>query len=383
VRVEIARSISSIDPASWNALAGSSPFLRHEFLCALHESGCASPSTGWAPHYLLLEERGALKAAMPLYLKNHSYGEYVFDWSWADAFHRHGLDYYPKLLCAVPFTPVTGPRLLVSDPRHRVTLVRAALELARELGVSSLHCLFPENEDAKACAAAGMLMRHGVQFHWTNAGYASFEAFLASFNHAKRKKIKQERRRVRDAGIGFEWREGAEITERDWAFFYRCYAGTYRDHHSSPYLSPDFFQRIGRSMPGNLMLVIALRDGKPIAASFNVHDDVRLYGRYWGTLEHHPLLHFETCYYQVIEYCIARGLQAFEGGAQGEHKMARGLLPVETCSAHWIAQSEFAEAIGRFLGRETRGIEHYVDELRERTPFRRGEPAEEAQPVDG
>jgi uncharacterized protein len=370
MKIEVVSSIAPVSAAQWNALAGDHPFVRHEFLSALHETGCASDETGWSPRYLLLKEQRTLVAAMPLYLKSHSYGEYVFDWSWAEAYHRHGLEYYPKLLCAIPFTPVRGPRLLVREPRHRRILVESTLALAGELGVSSLHCLFPCDDDADAFEAAGMMMRHGVQFHWSNAGYASFEEFLASLNHDKRKKIRQEKRRVRDAGITFEWREGAQITEAHWAFFYRCYARTYREHHSTPYLDLEFFRRIGSVMPQNLVLVIASRAGKPIAASFNVHDGVRLYGRYWGALEPHPLLHFETCYYQVIEYCIARGLRAFEGGAQGEHKMARGLLPVETRSAHWIARREFADAIGRFLNRETRGIDHYVDELRERTPFR-------------
>jgi len=307
---------------------------------------------------------------MPLYAKMHSYGEYVFDWSWADAYHRHGLDYYPKLVCAVPFTPVTGRRVLAGDAAAREQLAAAALELARELDVSSLHCLFPVGEDAEALAAQGMMIRHGVQFHWSNAGYESFDAFLAGMNHDKRKKVRQERRKVRDAGITFEWREGRDITERDWAFFYRCYSRTYREHHSTPYLSLEFFQRIGRTMPENLLLVIAYRNGRPIAASFNVHDGARLYGRYWGAIEHHPVLHFETCYYQVIEYCIARGIRAFEGGAQGEHKMARGLMPVETHSAHWIARREFSAAIESFLTRESRGIAHYMDELKEHRPFR-------------
>jgi predicted N-acyltransferase len=312
-------------------------------------------------------------------LKSHSYGEYVFDWSWADAYHRHGIEYYPKLLCAVPFTPVTGPRLLAANERDRKQLLAAALELARECRVSSFHCLFPVERDLEALADHGMLIRHGVQFHWTNPGYSTFEDFLKSLNHDKRKKIKQERRKVREAGITFEWREGRDISESDWVFFYRCYARTYREHHSTPYLNIEFFRRIGEAMPENLVLVIAKRENKPIAASLEVHDGTRLYGRYWGALEHHPVLHFETCYYQVIEYCIARGLKVFEGGAQGEHKMARGLMPVQTSSAHWIARRDFAEAIESFLSKETRGIAHYLDELNERRPFHEPRPAEESQ----
>ncbi len=371
VTLEVAGSIAHVPPEQWNALAGGNPFLRHEFLNALHETGCASAKTGWAPQYLLMRSNTGIDAAMPLYLKGHSYGEYVFDWSWADAYHRHGLEYYPKLLCAVPFTPVTGPRLLARTPALRAALAAGAMELARELDVSSLHCLFPATEDAELFAARGMMVRHGVQFHWSNLEYESFDHFLAGMNHDKRKKIRQERRKVHDAGITFEWREGKEITDEDWSFFYRCYARTYREHHSTPYLNLEFFRRIGRTMPENLLLIVALREGQRIAASFDVHDGTRLYGRYWGALEHHPALHFETCYYQVIEYCIARKIQFFEGGAQGEHtKLARGLLPVETSSAHWISKREFAEAIQSFLARETAGMAHHIDELNERRPFK-------------
>jgi predicted N-acyltransferase len=223
------------------------------------------------------------------------------------------------------------------------------------------------------------MLRHGVQFHWSNAGYGSFDDFLTSLNHAKRKNIKQERRKVHEAGITFEWREGRDIAERDWAFLYRCYARTYREHHSTPYLNLEFFHRIGHSMPENLLLVLAYRAGRPIAASFYVHDGTRLYGRHWGAIEHHPLLYFETCYYQGIEYCIARGIGVFEGGAQGERtKLARGLLPVETCSAHWIARREFATAIENFLTKESHGIAHYMDELNERGPFKMKSEEKEA-----
>ena len=370
MRIEVAASLSGIDPGDWNRLAGDDPFLRHEFLSALHDTGCAATATGWTPQYLLLREHGKLAGAMPLYLKTHSYGEYVFDWAWADAYCRHGLNYYPKLLSAIPFTPVTGRRVLADDPRHHQRLIAAALQLARELEVSSLHCLFPTRREAEHMAGGGMMLRHGVQFHWTNQGYASFDHFLGGMSHDKRKKIRQEQRKVREAGISFRWLEGAEIGAADWAFFTRCYRRTYREHRSTPYLNLEFFQRIGRTMPENLLLVVAQRDHRPIAASFNVHNGKRLFGRHWGALEHHPALHFETCYYQAIEYCIARGIAAFEGGARGEHKMARGLLPVETVSTHWLAHPEFAAAIEQFLTREAAGVAHYLDELEERRPFK-------------
>ena len=368
--VEVRDSIAAIPAHDWNRLAGDDPFLRHEFLNALHETGCAGADSGWAPRYLILREQGALAGAMPLYLKTHSYGEYVFDWAWADAYRRHGLRYYPKLLNAVPFTPVAGRRLLADTAAQRRLLLAAALELARESAASSLHCLFPPQAEAAEMQDGGLMLRHGVQFHWQNPGYADFAGFLATLNHDKRKKIKQERRRVRDAGISFEWFSGTAITDALWVFFNRCYRETYRQHRSTPYLNLDFFRAIGRGMPENLLLIVASRDGRPAAASLNIHNARRLCGRYWGALEHHPALHFETCYYQVIEFCIARGIATFEGGAQGEHKMARGLLPAETRSAHWLAHPQFAAAIEDFLQREKHGMSAYVDELGERSPFK-------------
>lgn len=372
IAIEVAGSIAQLPAAEWNALADGDPFLSHAFLNALHESGCADPATGWAPCYLLMRDNGRLSGAMPLYLKSHSWGEYVFDWAWADAYRRHGLAYYPKLVNAVPFTPVTGRRLLASTPAGRARLLDAAFRLARETGASSLHCLFPTEEDAADMRAADMMVRHGVQFHWRNRGYADFDAMLADMGRDKRKKIRQERRRVRDAGIRFEWREGADIDDGLWRFFYRCYRNTYARHGSTPYLSLDFFREIGRALAAHLLLVVALRGEEPVAASLNVRDGGRLCGRYWGTLEYHDGLHFETCYYQTIEFCIARGIPLFEGGAQGEHKVARGLLPERTLSAHWLDHPEFAAAVEDFLRRESEGITQYMDELDGHSPFRPG-----------
>lgn len=366
----MATSLSDVDPGEWDRLAGDDPFLRHAFLHGLHETGCASPETGWAPQYLLLHEHAKLVAAMPLYLKDHSYGEYVFDWAWADAYHRHGITYYPKLLGAIPFTPVAGSRLLAREPEHRDRLVAGALELARRSGITSLHILFPSAADLECLSAQGFLLRRGRQFHWENAGYPDFEAFLARLSHDKRKKIRQERRRVRDAGIAFSWIEGRDIRPEDWKFFARCYRQTYREHHSSPYLNLGFFLHLGSAMPDNMVLVRAERQGTPVAASLLVRNKTRLYGRHWGALEYHPSLHFEACYYQGIEYAISNGLQVFEGGAQGEHKMARGLMPVTTHSAHWLAHPEFSAAIENFLERESAIMEMHDHELSARTPFK-------------
>jgi predicted N-acyltransferase len=312
-----------------------------------------------------------LVAAMPLYVKSHSYGEYVFDWAWADAYRRNGLEYYPKLLSAIPFTPVTGGRLLARDEAARSALVKALLTLQQEADVSSTHVLYPPPQQAEALERAGFLLRNGVQFHWLNAGYQDFDQFLSTLEQKKRKNIRAERRKVRDAGIGFRRLDGAQIGEADWRFFKRCYDHTYSAHYSSPYLNLDFFLRIGASMPDNLLLVVAERDGKPIASSLVVHDGQTLYGRYWGTLEQHDCLHFETAYYQPLEFCIERGLAAFEGGAQGEHKMARGFLPQKTWSAHWLAHPAFSDAVERFLEQESGGIAAYMDELDERNPFRK------------
>jgi len=371
VTIEVVDTLSGVAAEEWNPLAGDDPFLRHEFLSALHDSGCAATATGWTPRYLLLKSHGRLAGAMPLYLKTHSYGEYVFDWAWADAYHRHGLDYYPKLLSAIPFTPVAGRRILADTPEQRDRLITAALALARELHVSSFHCLFPPREQAEHMRGRGMMLRHGVQFHWTNRGYASFDDFLAGMNHDKRKKIRQERRKLRDAGIEFEWVEGAAIDDQHWRFFARCYGQTYREHHSTPYLNLDFFRRIGATLPEHTLLVLARRDGRLIAASLNIRNGHRLFGRYWGALEFHPALHFEACYYQGIEHCIERGIGFFDPGTQGEHKLARGFEPTRTTSAHWLEHAGFRDAVARYLERERAAIDAYIASAREHLPFQR------------
>jgi len=305
---------------------------------------------------------------MPIFAKTHSYGEYVFDWAWADAHQRHGVEYYPKLVCAVPFTPVRGTRLLGISRETKKTLASAALDLAQDF--SSLHVLFAEDDDAALLAEAGFMLRRTVQFHWKNDGYAGFEDFLARLSHQRRKNIRQERRRVREAGVTFRWLEGAAIEREHWEFFNRCYRRTYAAHRSTPYLNLEFFLRLGAALPDNVTLLLAERAGKPVAASLLLRDAGTVYGRYWGSVEHIPLLHFETCYYQAIEYAIARKIETFEGGAQGEHKIFRGLMPVQTLSAHWLADRRFSRAVENFLERETLGITQYVNELVEHTPFK-------------
>jgi len=367
--VKLLDSLRSVEPRAWNALAGQHPLLRHEFLHALHESGSACELTGWSPRYITLWQGRSLVGAMPLYLKSHSYGEYVFDWAWADAYHQHGISYYPKLLSAIPFSPVAGPRLLARDAPTRTQLIRTALELAGE--VSSLHLLFPTEDEARALEAEGMMLRRSVQFHWVNRGYASFDEFLSDLASAKRKKIRQERRRVQETGVRLQRLTGAAIREEHWTFFKRCYDSTYRAHGSTPYLNLGFFRRLGDTLPEHLLMIVAELDGKPIASALNIYSETRLYGRYWGAIEHVPLLHFEVCYYQALEFCIERGIAIFEGGAQGEHKLARGFMPARTWSAHWLRHPEFSNAVERFLARESAGIERYVDELDERNPFRK------------
>jgi uncharacterized protein len=366
--IELVDSLAGVDAQEWNALAGEQPFVRHEFLSALIETGCAAPRSGWRPQFILLRRAGALAGAMTLFAKSHSYGEYVFDWAWADAHERHGVSYYPKMLCAVPFTPVRGRRLLAPGERERRALASVALELAKQ--TSSLHVLFAHDDEAELLRDEGMLLRRTVQFHWKNEGYADFEAFLARLSHARRKNIRQERRRVREAGVSLRWLEGEAIGRAQWEFFHRCYRHTYAAHGSSPYLNLAFFLRVGAALPRNVAMVVAEREGRPIAAALFLVDGATLYGRYWGALEHVPLLHFECCYYQAIEYAIGRGLQLFEGGAQGEHKIFRGLMPVEALSAHWLADARFARAIEDYLEREGQGIARYVDELCEHTPFK-------------
>lgn len=367
--------ITALAPQTWNALAGAdSPFLRHEFLRALEETGCADADSGWQPHHLLVTQRGRTVAAMPLYLKSHSWGEYVFDWSWADAYRRNGRRYYPKLVTSIPFTPSAGRRLLVVPDvdAQAVTraVVAAVIREARSLGASSWHVLFPAVDEQARFSAAGLRPRIGCQYHWYNRGYASFEDFLATFSSRKRKNLRKERAAVHGAGIRFQHLDGHAITRSLWQIFHGFYQNTYEVRGQQGYLSLAFFEQLGRTMPENLLLVLALHEDTPIAAALSLRDDTTLYGRYWGSRDDYQFLHFETCYYQGIDYCIAHGLQHFDSGAQGEHKIQRGFEPIITYSNHWIADPQFDAAIGDFLLREAEHVRQYREEAAGLLPFR-------------
>ncbi|MEO9041595.1 MAG: GNAT family N-acetyltransferase [Rhodoferax sp.] len=455
-----------MNASHWNALLSqqpeANPFMRYEYLAALYESGSTTPQTGWTPRFFTLWQGEALVAGCALYLKDHSYGEYVFDWAWANAYDQHGLAYYPKAVVAPPFTPVPGARLLACDAPARHALVKGLVHWCGEQNLSSLHLLFISEPDAAACEKAGLMLRHTVQFHWKNMAptlvaartalppegaelarggpsrrsaaptlvtastvlppegadfasgrpggeappakpFGSFDDFLASLSQDKRKKIRHERRKVAEAGVSFRWSLGQGISAHDWDFFYRCYERTYLEHGNAPYLTRDFFRRMADTMPQNWLLFVAQRHGKPIATSLiaisedhamvtgrsglnnrgNIPDPAATrvaYGRYWGALERVDCLHFEACYYQPLQWCIEHGFQRFEGGAQGEHKMARALLPVRTTSAHWLAHPAFADAVERFLEREGEGIDHYMQELERRNPFRHLGATTQSQP---
>ncbi len=374
LQLERVSSLKSVAPAAWNALSGGSPFLRHEFLSALESSGCVGRPTAWQPAYLLAKDGADLQGAVPLYIKHDSRGEFVFDWGWADAHERAGLRYYPKLVASVPFTPATGARLLVRAGADAAlvqeTLIRGALAAAKELKASSLHVLFPTELERERLGGAGFLSRKGCQFHWHNEGYADFDDFLSRFSSAKRKKAKRERRRVAEAEIAFEHLHGDQPTPAEWDAIFEFYSRTFERRGRTPYLNREFFAEIARTMPESLLIVLARYRGTPIACAICFRGDDTLYGRYWGSAADFHSLHFETCYYQGIDYCIRERLAKFEPGTQGEHKISRGFTPHATWSCHWLADSHFHDAIADFLARETRHVDAYMDELDEHVPYR-------------
>jgi predicted N-acyltransferase len=389
IRVE--RSFTAISPESWSRLSGTSktanavpynPFLSHAFLSSLEESGSATAETGWLGHHLLLEtEKGELIGALPGYLKNHSQGEYVFDHGWADAFERAGGHYSPKLQCSIPFTPATGPRLLVAEGFERrpvqSVIAEGLKEVVRQLGVSSAHVTFVPEDEISVFETDGYLHRTDQQFHFINDGYADHDAFLETLASRKRKALKKERRAALENGISIDWLTGSDLTERIWDQFFSFYMDTGSRKWGRPYLTREFYSLIGERMPEDILLVMARHNGRYVAGAINFIGSETLYGRHWGCIEDHPFLHFEVCYHQAIDFALAKGLKRVEAGAQGEHKLARGYLPVTTHSAHYVAHAGLRQAIGDYLARERDDVEHMNEILSEHSPFRRGERLQE------
>ena len=375
LEIRVVRRLSALDPAAWNALGrGDDPFLRHEFLGGLEEHGCLA-GHGWDPVHLVAERGSQLVGALPLYLRDNSYGEFVFDWSWAEAYERAGGRYYPKLVTAIPFTPCAGERVLLlqSDPGAPATaaaLLAAAVGMARRERLSSWHCLFPEDDQLTLLAHPDLLVREGCQYHWYNPGYATFEDFLATLNSRRRKEIRRERREVESQGLDIELLEGAAITPAHWAVFHRFYCATFARKFGEPRLTRAFMEHLSQAMPDAPVLLLARAGGEYVAGAFALRGGKTLYGRHWGCSGFHRNLHFELCYYRFIEYCIERGLTHFDAGAQGEHKVPRGFVPIKTWSTHWLADQGFRRAVADFLARETHAVDRYVEEIAGHTAYR-------------
>lgn len=374
--LSVTSSLEGVSAAQWNALAGdANPFVSHELLHALEAEDCLGERTGWFPHHVLVHRGDRLVGAMPAYLKTNSYGEFVFDWTFADAYERHGLDYYPKLVCAVPFTPATGPRLLSAPDedasnigRH---LIAATLQIAQQEKISSAHWLFPEEAHHETLAGAGLLSRIGYQFHWTNPGYRDFEDFLDALTHKRRKEIRRERRDVERAGLEIEVLRGGDTREEHWVAFHHFYEALYDRKWGFPSLTVEFFLRIAETLPDQVLLILARNGGRYVAGTYSLCGTETLFGRNWGAIENHRGLHFELCYYRHIEIAIERGLERLEAGAQGEHKISRGFLPVATRSAHWFARPDFSSAIADFVERERTEVKGYLENAASHSPFRK------------
>lgn len=375
--------VSDIDAADWNRLAGTDPFVRHEFLTTLEETGCVGEAAGWEPCPITVRDNRQLVGAVPLYLKDNSWGEFVFDFSWANAFHSAGLPYYPKLVTAVPYTPATGPRLLVGDSANarqvKETLVQGLTESARELSSSSVHILFHEEEERELLSNLGFVARKDCQFHWHNQGYSDFDDFLARLSSKKRKQVRRERRRISESGIRFRVLAGDEPNDADWDAIYSCYARTFFRRGRPPYIGLKALQLLGQRLGNAMVLIVAEHSGQTLAAAICFRSETTLYGRYWGSLDDFHSLHFETCYYQGIELCIREGLQRFEPGTQGEHKLSRGFVPVATWSAHWVDSPMFAPAIAKFVRQEAAHIDSYMDQMRRHSPYRMGGSSDQPQ----
>jgi len=374
VKVTVHNSIADIAADDWNRLCGTEfPFLRHEFLNLAEQTRCVSIEQGWIPRHLSISEHGRLRAAMPLYEKSHSWGEFVFDWAWANAYEQAGLSYYPKLVSAVPFTPAPSCRLLLADADDSAAarqLIEGAVDLAVQSDCSSLHLLFPTADEIGLLESAGLLTRKDCQFHWHNRGYRTFDDFLATFTAAKRKKAKRDRRRAEENGIRFRRLKGNEMDDAHWSIVHALISRTFMQRGSLPYFNEEFFRSVSRQLPDNILVILAEKDTHAVAAAVFFDSEHILYGRYWGSDGHYDALHFETCYYQGIEYCIDTGKQVFEPGTQGEHKISRGFSPVTTWSAHWLAHPEFADAISKYLDHESRHVERYMEAVDSRSPYK-------------
>lgn len=377
ITIKTIDSLHLVSANEWNELAGAQfPFIQHEFLIALENNGAVGKEFGWITNFFLAYENDKLVGALPLYIKFNSYGEFVFDWAWADAYQQNGLRYYPKLVTSIPYTPATGPRLLINDDENYQeiadTLITAVLSFAQKSQVSSFHCLFTNSRDTSYFKNnKQFMMRLGCQFHWQNKNYTSFPHYLEHLTSKKRKQIKRERRIVDEQGICFEILNGSTATEEHWDIYHRFYESTFERKSGMPTLSKDFFKEIARTMPNNIVLVLAQYQGEYVASAFNLKGSDTLYGRHWGCSEDFNNLHFEACYYQGIEYCIDNGLKSFEPGAQGEHKIARGFMPTKTWSAHWVAHPQFSDSIKHFVEREEEGMLDYIEELNGHSPFKK------------
>jgi len=387
MKVEILESISQLKERDWNRLHGTHyPFLRHQFMQAAEKTGCVSSASGWSPrHVALFSASGTLLAAMPLYEKTHSWGEFVFDWAWAQAYENAGFDYYPKLVSATPFTPATSRRILLAerdDTESALQVIRAALELADASQFSSLHVQFPHPDELPLLTKAGFKLRTDCQFHWHNQDYTSFDHFLQQFSSSKRKKARRDRRRVAEQGITFRWLKGNEIDTALWQDIYALISSTFLRRGSMPYFSFEFFLEVSKHLPGHIAVVLAQRQNQLIAAALFFVGNDSLYGRYWGSDSSYDALHFETCYYQGIEYCIANNLAHFEPGTQGEHKISRGFVPVTTWSAHWLRHAQFFEAVGRYLDEERSHIDDYIDAVRCHSPYKKTRNADKTDEIE-
>ena len=373
--IRVVERIDAVDPNDWNRLAGRDyPFVRHEFLHALECCHCVGEQSGWIPQHLLLERHGDLIGCAPMYVKWHSNGEFVFDWSWANAYAQAGVLYYPKLITAIPFIPAMGPRLLVgTDPgasQRRQALIAAGLRVAENMGVSSLHWLFTDINDIRLLEEKGLLIRTGCQFHWDNPGYQCFQDYLDRLTSKRRKQIRKERREAAQAPVVVEIIFGGDVTETQWHAYHRLYSSTYDRKWGYPALTLEFFEQIGHTMPDSILLILARRGDRYIAGAHCFQGGNTLYGRNWGCTEYYRSLHFELCYYRLIEHCIATGLRRIDAGAQGEHKLMRGFLPITTWSAHWIHDQRFHNAIAGFLRHERRDMEIYQQQMDLHSPFR-------------